>query len=65
MEGITVFISTSMVGSECRNFYPWDTLGITEQEFDSMSMDEQEKFVWEIASQDIEWGFYKGEENDE
>lgn len=64
MKGLTVFISTSTFGSECKNFYSWDALGINEQEFDAMPLEEQEKFAWEIASQDLEWGFYKGKEND-
>lgn len=65
MKGITVFMSTGVVGSESRSFYSWDKLGITEQEFDAMPMEEQGKLAWEIASQDIGWGFYKSEENDE
>ena len=63
-KGLTVFIKTSMCGSEVKEFFPWDKLGITEQDFDAMSLEEQEKFAWEIASENLEWGFYKGKEND-
>lgn len=63
-KGLTVFIKTSMCGSEVKEFFPWDKLGITEQDFDAMSLEEQEKFAWEIASEKLEWGFYKGKEND-
>ena len=37
---------------------------VKEQEFDDMPKEIQEKFAWEIASENIEWGFYKGKEND-
>lgn len=53
-----------MRGSEVKEFYSWDKLGITEQEFDDMPKEIQEKFAWEIASENLEWGFYKGKEND-
>ena len=63
-KGLTVFIKTSLCGSEVKEFYSWDKLGITEQDFDAMPLEEQEKFAWEIASENLEWGFYKGKEND-
>lgn len=63
-KGLTVFIKTSMCGSEVKEFFPWDKLEITEQDFDAMPLKEQEKFAWEIVSENLEWGFYKGKEND-
>lgn len=63
-KGLTVFIKTGMRGSEVKEFYSWDKLGITEQEFDDMPKEIQEKFAWEIASENLEWVFYKGKEND-
>ena len=32
--------------------------------FIKMPLEEQEKFAWEIASENLEWSFYKGKEND-
>lgn len=63
-KGLIVFIKTNRCGSEVKEFYPWDKLGITEQEFDDMLQETKEKFAWEIASENLEWGFYKGKEND-
>ena len=63
-KGLTVFIKTSMCGSEVKEFYSWDKLGITEREFDDMLQETQEKFAWSIVSENLEWGFYKGKEND-
>lgn len=63
-KGLTVFISTRMRGSTCKEFYTWDNLGITEQEFDDLTREVQEKFAWEIVSENLNWGFFKGKENE-
>lgn len=62
-KGLNIYIGTCMLGSQCNDFYTWEQLGITEEEFDAMSIDEQEKLVWEIASQNLDWGFFKSEED--
>ena len=63
-KGITVFVSTNLVGSKTKIFYSWDALGITEREFDAMKLEEREKFVFELVNDCISWGFYKtGERN--
>ena len=64
-KGITVFVSTDKVGSKSEMFYSWESLGITEQEFDDLPREAQEKFAWSIVSENINWGFYKVKENEQ
>lgn len=62
-KGITVFVKIDKVGSKCEVFLSWEDLGVTEQEFDSMSSGEQDSLLCEIAN--IDWGFYKVKENEQ
>lgn len=60
-KGIAVFVSTNIVGSKSSVFYSWESLGITEHEFDAMKPEEQNSFVWELANSVIDWGYRKVE----
>lgn len=54
--GLVVYINRTSI------FYTWKQLGITEQKFDELPRDVQEKIAWNRIAENLNWGFYKREE---
>ena len=54
--GLVVYINGTSI------FYTWEQFGISEQEFDELPRDVQEKIAWDKITENLNWGFYKRKE---
>lgn len=54
--GLVVYINGTSI------FYTWRQFGISEQEFDELPRDVQEKIAWDKITENLHWGFYKRKE---